>query len=603
MAFEQWPYTNLHDLNLDWILEQLKKFQNTLNDFENHFPHISEKNNGNWDPFNSYEQNEIVVYENGIYIAKKYVPYGTPPTNTDYWLLVASVGEDIVEFEERIAALEADKRFIFPEEFGAVGDGVADDTVALNNWSKAIVKDNRIPSLGGGTYLITAPLHIYADGERHVYMNGSTIKNSVRNADDAVIVGEMLEADPFESNVSLIGPGTIDCNNSARTGLRLTSYVHNAIFDNLFIPKVHLYGVYGEGEASRKNKFSNITIWGPFTLENETDTYGFYLNSWDHIFNNIVTLSVAHGIYAAGGVLLTNYHHWTNVSKYTTKAAYSQTYGISTFRGQFSNLYIDAFNGVIASGYNATLQINNLHIEAAGVDYISDNRFPWLDEIRAVYMHASAMVTLNNLYFAPHGGPKTTLIPVYATNTTGHVPQTSGLQMTDYARVSGYQYMWYLATVSEGNNIYIVNKPVSLLYRALNIRKDSGRYLLGYIRDCMNYYGVERFSLSICNNTFKISINGGNNPQVISVSGEGRTCNYGRLVVGQSVAINNIQVKPLYIEPGYNGGALPVYTAMEIAPEGFNGVAGLYPVLGRDIGTMEESDTSDSVLSIPLIIE
>lgn len=33
MAFEQFPYSNFHDLNLDWILGQLKEFQTELTEF------------------------------------------------------------------------------------------------------------------------------------------------------------------------------------------------------------------------------------------------------------------------------------------------------------------------------------------------------------------------------------------------------------------------------------------------------------------------------------------------------------------------------------------------------------------------------------------
>lgn len=33
MAFEQFPYSNFHDLNLDWILGQLKEFQAELTEF------------------------------------------------------------------------------------------------------------------------------------------------------------------------------------------------------------------------------------------------------------------------------------------------------------------------------------------------------------------------------------------------------------------------------------------------------------------------------------------------------------------------------------------------------------------------------------------
>lgn len=33
MAFEQFPYSNLHDLNLDWILSELKNFSGQLDEF------------------------------------------------------------------------------------------------------------------------------------------------------------------------------------------------------------------------------------------------------------------------------------------------------------------------------------------------------------------------------------------------------------------------------------------------------------------------------------------------------------------------------------------------------------------------------------------
>ena len=29
MAFEQFPYTNLHDLNLDWLLKKLEELEKT----------------------------------------------------------------------------------------------------------------------------------------------------------------------------------------------------------------------------------------------------------------------------------------------------------------------------------------------------------------------------------------------------------------------------------------------------------------------------------------------------------------------------------------------------------------------------------------------
>lgn len=42
MAFEQFPYSNFHDLNLDWILGQLKEFQAELTKFRGRLDTIRE---------------------------------------------------------------------------------------------------------------------------------------------------------------------------------------------------------------------------------------------------------------------------------------------------------------------------------------------------------------------------------------------------------------------------------------------------------------------------------------------------------------------------------------------------------------------------------
>ena len=34
MAFEQFPYTNLHDLNLDWMLKKLEELEKRIKELE-----------------------------------------------------------------------------------------------------------------------------------------------------------------------------------------------------------------------------------------------------------------------------------------------------------------------------------------------------------------------------------------------------------------------------------------------------------------------------------------------------------------------------------------------------------------------------------------
>ena len=34
MAFDQFPYTNLHDLNLDWLLKKLEELEKRIKELE-----------------------------------------------------------------------------------------------------------------------------------------------------------------------------------------------------------------------------------------------------------------------------------------------------------------------------------------------------------------------------------------------------------------------------------------------------------------------------------------------------------------------------------------------------------------------------------------
>lgn len=108
MAFEQWPYTNLHDLNLDWILEKVKEFDKKLESFELYYPHISDKNEGAWSSIYNYNPNELVLYNNALYIALKAVPAGVAITNNEYWMKIADVNVDVLELQEQMDTLRQD---------------------------------------------------------------------------------------------------------------------------------------------------------------------------------------------------------------------------------------------------------------------------------------------------------------------------------------------------------------------------------------------------------------------------------------------------------------------------------------------------------------
>lgn len=85
-VFEQFPYTNFHDLNLDWILKKLKDFEKDLTDFVAQNA-IKYANPIDWNIEKQYEKNTVTVDpETGVaYLSIKPVPNGISIKNTDFW--------------------------------------------------------------------------------------------------------------------------------------------------------------------------------------------------------------------------------------------------------------------------------------------------------------------------------------------------------------------------------------------------------------------------------------------------------------------------------------------------------------------------------------
>lgn len=124
---------------------------------------------GTHDPTQVYEALDVV--DNGYgtsYIAKIPTPAGTPLTDTDHWFIYGAASGAIINLQNQIDALRDDMKEIIvtPEMFGAVGDGVTDDTQAVRDaldFGGNIYVEN--------TYLITdmikytKPVNVFGNGE------------------------------------------------------------------------------------------------------------------------------------------------------------------------------------------------------------------------------------------------------------------------------------------------------------------------------------------------------------------------------------------------------------------------------------------------------
>ena len=103
--FDQFPYTNFHELNLDWILKALKELEYTISQFVA-INALKYADPIQWNITNQYEKNTIVIdpLTGTAYISVEAVPAGVSLTNPDYWTVV---------FDLRAFVVRASKNFTY----------------------------------------------------------------------------------------------------------------------------------------------------------------------------------------------------------------------------------------------------------------------------------------------------------------------------------------------------------------------------------------------------------------------------------------------------------------------------------------------------------
>lgn len=82
----QFPYSDMHELNLDWIIAEVKRITEEMNNFEaiNHI-----KYEGAWDITKQYEAWSVVNYSGYAYLSVKPVPSGISIEDQTYWKYVS----------------------------------------------------------------------------------------------------------------------------------------------------------------------------------------------------------------------------------------------------------------------------------------------------------------------------------------------------------------------------------------------------------------------------------------------------------------------------------------------------------------------------------
>lgn len=101
--FNKYPYTDFHELNLDWILKQIREINYSLDNFIV-MNTIKYADPIGWDITTQYEANTVVIDQaTGIaYISTRPVPAGITISNTDYWSVIFNLQQIIGGISENL---------------------------------------------------------------------------------------------------------------------------------------------------------------------------------------------------------------------------------------------------------------------------------------------------------------------------------------------------------------------------------------------------------------------------------------------------------------------------------------------------------------------
>lgn len=195
------PYTNFHDLNLDWIIDTLNDFNARLTNFVS-LATIKYADPIQWDITSQYEANTVVVDSAGnAYLSVQPVPSGVSLDRTEYWTKIGN-------FDELFSNI---KKAITPNDEGhsttATAARAVDDLVWVNG---TLVRITRAISIGDayveGSNCVTSS----TDEVFHYLLTALNAEQQAREDADTQLQNNVTQLQNNVADINTTLPNKID---------------------------------------------------------------------------------------------------------------------------------------------------------------------------------------------------------------------------------------------------------------------------------------------------------------------------------------------------------------------------------------------------------
>lgn len=304
------PYTDFHEINLDWLMKQICKLSKDMEDFElvNKLVYM-----GEWDNTKNYDQFSIVVYNNKGYLAIQPVPAGIPLSNTAYW-------QEIAEFTPQIADIAT--------QVNNVEDGL-NAIVPLAVSSKTKIMANTKCLLVGNSY---------AYGSGGSGYSGWVYQFESMTGVDADIIQQ--RGGDFCQPAANNSPMPTYPNKTYRQAI--TSFVGTKTVEELAEYRWVIFGG-GYNDGAFGHSYDDI-------VTEITNTVGYIRSNFPNAEIAIIPLSSTTHNFAGGGAAFEEYQTFTTAwadaaiknGCYTTTHSLNWFYGKSEYQGSgYSNIHLN----------------------------------------------------------------------------------------------------------------------------------------------------------------------------------------------------------------------------------------------------------------------